>query len=235
MTIRLFNSGSEPLSITVDNTENILEKGQEITIVSSEREVVNICHINKNHFNTLWYILNEIFTLEQMRTVLVVDGEYEIIPKYDGQIIKIKSYEYVFDKHTSYKTAVFASDGAIVSRKSLFVQNGKEILKKARFLYLFGGSKTIIPLTAIVLLLSIFDFAFSQTRSFGDVAFILVLTALFLLFGWRYIKSLSALSEFMREENIKRYFLSERVQYRKFSDDLVQKNLDIENDIDFYQ
>ena len=86
--------------------------------------------------------MNDIFTLEQMRTILVVDGEYKINCYCDNAILKIQSYEYVFEQNTSYQTFIFSTQNCSITRENLQIPNKSKIAKKAqeriRFVPLFS-------------------------------------------------------------------------------------------------
>ena len=51
--------------------------------------------------------------LSQMRTVLVVDGEYVFKPTHDNTAVEVKSWEYVFEKHTAYETFAFVTNDCL--------------------------------------------------------------------------------------------------------------------------
>lgn len=226
MKILLHNSGLEPLYIKVCSEEKIIHSGEchAFTVVK-DKATMTIKHIKNDRFNSFWYVLNEIFTLEQMRTVLVVDGEYELSAFKDGDMISVKSYEYVFHKNMSYQTAVFSTDGAVVTRKSLCVAHSEQIFRRARILYLFGGSKTLLPLSFIPLVATLLEAAVNGF-DYENILLSVVLLAFFLFSFTRYFKSLKELKISIDQKNILAYFSSERKQYRNFIDNLPSNEND---------
>ena len=172
-------------------------------------------------------MLNEVFTLEQMRTVLVVDGQYSLKLLCEHSSVKIKEREFVFDKNTSYQTFVFSTNQVQIQYDNLNVAKSSEVLKKAKFLYLFGGKKTFLPLSAIALVSWIIKMVSASYITMWVWMILGGITACFALTLVNYIQSLSFLKQAIDNKHIIQYLLSERKEYRKLSDDLVQKHWDV--------
>lgn len=235
MELNLCNTGVEPIVIEYCDIDILLNPNETRTIScnTSAECYIKIYHINNNKFNTLWYILNEIFTLEQMRTVLVVDGEYKISCACDNPTIKIKSQEYVFERNTSYQTFIFSSNSCSVTKVDLKVANELAISKKAKILYLFGGYKTLFPLTGIATVTSLIKIAL-----YGAPPWFAILTIglaiCFALCFLKYIYALKRLTAAMNSENILKYLSSQRREFRKFTDELAQQYLNVNAGDDVY-
>ncbi len=235
MTYNLYNACIKPITVKCNHLLITIQPGT-ITAIDSDNDEISIelCHTEDEKLNILWYILNELFTLEQMKTVLIVDGKYTIKSLCDSPLIKIKDYEYVFEKYTSYQTYIFASNESYVIRDRLQVKDPDKIIKKSKYLYLFGGDKTLFPIIGIATVVSTVKIAFMSFIPTWYWIMSALLWSCFLWFGSIYIKSLKSLQKAMSSDAIMEYMLSERKEYRNFSDDLVQKNLDINADDDVY-
>lgn len=228
MELKLYNAGVNPLYVEQNGIKKLLQPN-EMQILKYENGecLFKLMHVKKDKFNSIWYLLNDMFTLEQMRTVLVVDGEYCVKSLEEDICMKIKDYEYVFDKNMSYETFVFNLPKEQVCRKYLEVKNANNIAKKAKFLYLFGGDKTLLPLVGIGLLFFLIELLFSSAPSSSTLLMTAILFVCFAFLLNKYISSLHLLRKAMREENILTYMSSTRKQYRRFSDEVIQKNLDV--------
>lgn len=234
MKFEIYNTGIEPFVIYSENgIHNVLPGENCILEANTQKLDIKICHVINEKFNTIWYILNDIFTLEQMRTVLVVDGEYTLTSFVSHSSIKIKNHEYVFDKNMSYETYVFSSDDCKIVRTHLWVNNSNKIYQKAKWLYLIGGNKTMLPLSGIALV----SLCIKTVLSPQNERWVLgLLVFLFLYFGFRlniYFKSLRDLKNAMKEHSILSYMNSNRIEYRKFTDNLNSNyfNTSEKNDI----
>ncbi len=227
MIVELYNASTEPIFVGWENSIKILQPRQAISLCG-EGDTVNIrlLHQNNNKFNLWWYLLNAVFTLEQMRTVLVVDGEYEINRSSDVVRVKVKDCEYVFHKNTSYQTFVFSANDGTIFPKKLNVAHRDAVLKKAKFLYLFGGIKTLFPITGIALIIAILKMVSLAKISCEFLGIVIFLSFCFTVFLANYIKSLTLLKTYTMEKSIFRYLSSERKEYRKLSDEIVQKYMD---------
>ena len=235
MMFEIYNSYVEPIIIKYSDKAVVLQPNQNVKLYSDCNEIiVKLCHIKNNKFSVFGYLLHELFTLEQMRTVLVVDGEYIVQSLGQEPVIKIKDYEFVFDKKTSYQTFVFSLDECLIQRRHLDVVNENKIITKARWLYLFGGSKTLLPLTGIALLSSLIKILIASYTPMWFWVMTLSLLACFILSFVKYVNSLKFLRKVMQEKYIMDYLLSERKEYRVFSDALAQEYLDVNSGDDMY-
>lgn len=227
MIVELCNASTEPILIKWNNNTEILQPCQIISIsVESDTVDVRLLHQNNNKFNLWWYLLNVVFTLEQMRTVLVVDGKYKIKATSDVVQVKIKDCEYVFHKNTSYQLFIFSVHEGSISPQKLNVAHGNTVLNKAKFLYLFGGIKTLLPITGIALLTAILRIVSLAEISCEFIGIVIFLSACFGLLLANYIKSLKLLRKYTMEECILRYLSSERKEHRNVSDEIVRKHMD---------
>ncbi len=222
------NVDINPIHIKHNNHTVKLEPNETIDLETNEEGFIEIglVHDTKDKFNPIWYSLNEIFTLEQMRTVLVTDGVYIIKPWEEGTIVKIKSYEYVFHKDTSYDTFVFNVNSYDLQRKKLYVPNETKIIKRSKFLYLFGGQKTFLPLMCILLVSMLIKIALSSIiPDWAIIVTVFSAISVVVLF-FKYLNCLKFLKRVIKEREILDYMQSSRPQYRNFSDNLVQHHLD---------
>lgn len=226
MRCELYNNSTETIMIVHNGTITHLSPCTSIKISSVDDEVcLDLLHIHNKKLSVIWYVLNALFTLEQMRTVLVVDGTYVIQSSDEHTLVKVKDYEYVFEKNTAYQTFVFNVKGGCVVRKSLSVANRKSILRKAKFLYLFGGKKTFLPLSGAMFIAAILG-----APTVGSAAFTCTLAVLAAsVFIWslmQYIRSLGFLKRVTKGESILHYLSSQRNECRQATDNLVQKYMD---------
>lgn len=236
MIVELHNTSTEPIFVKWKNGSEILQPCQMVSIVEESNTVkLRLSHQKNNKFNLWWYLLNAVFTLEQMRTVLVVDGEYIINGTSDFVRLKIKDYEYVFEKHTSYQTFVFSVNNGNIVPKKFQIAHGDMILKKAKFLYLFGGIKTLLPITCIALFVAILRMISLTEISYGFLGEVILVLVCFILLLANYIRSLKLLRRYIAEENVFRYLSSDRKENRKTSDEIVQKYLDVNAGDDVYR
>lgn len=235
MVLNLINNSKELIGIECCGNRLMIPPNENAMLPLESSECsIKFFHFINDRFNFFWYILNEIFTLEQMRTVLVVDGECVINGKCHDPILKIKNHEFVFHKKMSYHAFVFSANGCSIIRKHLEIAQGKKILKRAKILYLFGGSKTIFPLAGIALIASLFKICFSNHAPTWFLLMTFGLAICFFIGFIKYIKSLKQLKIALSPSNILKYFNSSRIEMRKFSDDLVQKYLNTNADNDIY-
>lgn len=194
---------------------------------------IELKHKKTDKFNAIWYIMNDLFTLEQMRTVLTVNGIYNFKVR-NGDIVKIRNHEYVFNKYTSYDTFVFNMENYSVKPQTLYVEDSKKILKKSRFLYLFGGIKTFYLLCTVALIATLIA-VFINGISSKDITLIVVLGIIVLIGLLNYLNSIKFLKIYLSEKNIKDYMNSGRKEYRKFTDNLIEDQLYLNNCDDVYK
>lgn len=236
MNVELYNAGVEPFLIEQNGIKKLIQPCESQKVVfDNDTGVIKLTHVNKDKLNVLWYSLNALFALEQMRTVLVVEGEYILKPSCEDMIVKVKNHEYVFEKHTSYETFVFAVKGGEIHRKHLEVANADKIIKKAKFLYLFGGNKSFLLFFGIALLALLIEILLASSLSGWFWIELVFAVAMFLILCAKYKKSLKILRKAVKTENILKYMHSSRNEYRKFSDELVQKHLDANAGNDIYR
>ena len=208
MTLYLHNTTIESIIVEQFGTRCVIQPSEIKGIYFEGKEIcLKLFHSVSDRLNIGWYLAESIIFLSQMRTALVVDGEYVFKPAFDEITVKIKSREYVFEKYTSYQTFVFAAPDCNIERRRLQVAHEDKIYKKAKFLYLFGGSKSfLMPCGVLVLvLLSTTDFTKGITGDWLETGFWLIC---FLILFIRYRKSLIFLKKAMDENTILEYLES---------------------------
>ena len=226
MNVLFYNADVLPIYIECYGETIALQPKEQTNLKTDQNGeiIISLKHHITDKFNIAWYIMNEIFTLEQMRTVLVVDGIYKIKVKNSGDLVKIRNREYVFNKNISYDTFVFNMVEYDIQILHLSVVNSNSILKKSKFLYLFGGSKTLFPLFTVALFATIISMLNNQL-SFSNVILIVVLCFVVFIGFINYLNSIKLLKHSIREEEIIKYMYSERKEYRKLTDNLKDKQL----------
>lgn len=224
MPLTIRNTGEEHILIEHETTKAVLAPGETMSLESDLQAFpVKISYTVKDKFNSLWYMLTEIFALEPMRTVLVVNGEYDIQCTSDDPFLKIGSREFVFDKHMSYQTFVFSAEGCLVTRKNFAVADRQKIMKKAKILYLFGGSRTFLPLSALALAVFLIGPLLVSAVPDWNWTMIFVLACCFAVCFFRYCQALRQLKNAMEPANILSYMASPRKEYRNYMDEVAQK------------
>ena len=227
MECKLYNTGTEAVTVLYADKTVLLNPCEDVVLnTGSDKFCIKLQHTKGYGYHGLWYVLNEIFTLEQMCTALIVDGEYVITPQKQEMLIHFKDYEYVFEKNTSYRTFVFHAQGAKLERERLSVVQGERILSQAKFLYLFGGKKTLLPLSVVLFFACCSNLLFaSDAYAWMWLPAILSLLLFAVSFA-NYLRSLKSLKKAIYEDNILRYMASERKEHRTSQDDLVRKYMD---------
>ncbi len=225
MEILLQNTDTVALYVRYGGRRYRLEKNEQLTLMTDERGEVEfeLCHETSDQLNSFWYVMSAVFALEQMRTVLVVDGVYTVRAAYDRQLIRVRSHAFHFHRHTSYEGFVFHAEPYCVTPKGRSTANADKVKKRARWLYLFGGIKTIFRIADIGLLAILGNIV--KYRAVLDLPFTLVLFAISAI-GWTdYIVSRRFLSRAVRSSEVERYFNGgRREKYRTKGDELAEKN-----------
>ena len=228
MTLELYNAGIKTIIVKQGDISTQLCPSKSINIRTENDEItIMLSHEKQGNFSAVWYLLNEIFSLEQMRTVLVVDGKYNLKLLCEHSSVKIKEREFVFDKNTSYHTFVFSTNQVQIQYDDLNVVKKSEVLKKAKFLYLFGGTKTFLPLSAIALVAWIIKMLSASRLALWVWVVLGGITVCFVVMLMNYVRSVRFLKQAIDNKYIIRYLLSDRKEYRRLSDDLVQKYWDV--------
>jgi hypothetical protein len=162
-----------------------------------------------------------------------VDGEYSFETKDENVILKFKNYEYVCSKNISYNAFVFNCDPKHITCTEYAVPQRKAILQKCRLLYLFGGIKTLLPISLLIFILSL-SCIISKIQLWESIFFAIASGVSTILLGVSYFHSLRVLHEYSDVANIRTYMDSQRKEYRTLEDDLVQKHLDSNSDGERY-
>lgn len=82
MECKLYNAGTEAVTVLYADKTVLLNPCEDVVLnTGSDKFCIKLQHTKGYGYHGLWYVLNEIFTLEQMRTALIVDGEYVITHK----------------------------------------------------------------------------------------------------------------------------------------------------------
>lgn len=215
MILNFYNTGDEVLHIEYNGIKSELGAGEHTAIAyNGDLVSVKLSHKRNDRFKFIWYLLHAISLDEQMRTVLVVDGIYTFRPLCDNAVVKVKSYEYLFGKDISYQTFIFAPHECEFQRNHLEVANGQKIYKRAKFLYLFGGWKTLLPISIIGLIIMLATFSGTTTDwmwLIGEIACTIILTI-------NYIKSLMFLKKSLKEKLIFDYLSLSKKKDNSFSE-----------------
>ena len=227
MAVRICNTSVEAIFGRINTEEFCLAPGEQIALSTSD----NMFDLQLRHpYKSIplgWHILWAGITLDCERISLTVDGTYTVHAESDA-LIKIRDYEYVFDKHIAYKTFVFSVEHATIARKDLWVQDEKRIRKKAKLIYLMGGTRILLPFVALGVLVSLLAGLYSEVNIWN----VLEISLLFAL-SLRYVISVEHFNRVLSGTAILQYMQSERKEYRTVADNITQKNLDqnIGNDI----
>ncbi len=226
MNVILQNSDVFPINIKINCESFNLQPKEKLILETNQNGslVFELKHHIKDKFNSFWYIMNDIFTLEQMRTVLVVDGVYNVNPKIDNSLIEIRNHEYVFNKNISYDVFVFKCAKNEINIIDLEVDNSQKILNRSKILYLFGGGKTLFPLCFLALIITIIRILIYDITVWQ--MFLAVVFGLLTIVGlFRYLSSINLLKKSINKKSVIEYMSSERKEFRKFTDDIVEKSL----------
>ena len=234
MEIKIVNEDVYPFYIVYQNNSITLLPKTSCSLTFSDEVIFKLKHMKPDKNNSVLYLLTAFVSYEQSRIELIVDGEYKFKPKEREQILKIKSREYVFNKKVSYDTFVFNCNSGSISCTHYFIPDKDNILKKCRFLYLFGGIKSIFPMCIIVFLVSLLCSLFNNNM-LDNISLTIGSGITAMIFAVSYIRSLRFLRESCKEDKIRAYMDSKRIEYRTYEDNVVQSYLDGGSDKEEYQ
>jgi len=223
--VKLVNVDVNPIFVDHQNGIFLLNKGESVSFSQYDKFDFRLRHFKSDSNNSMMYMATALISYEQDRIEFTVDGEYRVEPQEENVLIKVKSYEYVFDKNISYNIFVFNCNSASIKCTKYFVPKREDILRKCRMLYLFGGKKTFFPICLFLFVVS-FCCVLLGIRLFENILFLIGSGISAVLLGRSYIRSLRVLRESSEEEKIRAYMNSERTEYRTKEDDMVQRNLD---------
>lgn len=225
MEIKLVNVDVNPIFVEHQNDIVLLNQGESVSFSSYDKFDFRLRHFKSDSNNPAMYMANALISYEQARIEFTVDGDYRFEPQEDNVSLKVKSYEYVFDKNISYNVFVFNCNPASIKCTKYFVPKRKTVLKKCRVLYLFGGIKTFFPISLFLFVVS-FCCVLLRVHLFENILFLIGSGISSVLLGISYLRSLRVLRESSEEENIRAYMNSQRTEYRTLEDDIVQSYLD---------
>ena len=171
------------------------------------------------------YLLNALISYEHSRVELCVDGEYSLSLLGSDTTLKIRNYEYVFASDLSYNAFTFNCSPDKLKRSGYVVSDEKKILKKYRFLYLFGGVKSLFPICVILFFASLLCLLFGINKP-EHIYFAVASGVCAFVLGRNYVQSMKALQNAMYPNNIHAYMASTRIEHRTAEDIMVQKHLD---------
>ena len=154
-----------------------------------------------------------------------MDGEYLLDSQEGNILLKVKNYEYVFDKNISYNVFVFNCTSASIKCTRYFVPKRKAIIRKCRLLYFFGGMKTFFPICLLLCFASL-HCVLLGIHLLENILLLIGSSISTVLLGMSYLRSLRVLRESSKEEKIHAYMSSQRQEYRTLDDDIVQSYLD---------
>ena len=225
MEIKLVNVDVDPICIEHQNDMVLLNPGESVSFSPYDKFDFRLRHFKSDSNNSAMYIANALISYKQARIEFAVDGEYHFEPQEDNVSLKVKSYEYVFDKNISYNVFVFNCNPASIKCTKYFVPKRETVLKKCRVLYLFGGIKTFFPISLLLFVASFCGVLLGK-HLVENILFLIGSGISTVLLGISYFRSLRVLRESSEEEKIRAYMNSQRTEYRKLEDDMVQSYLD---------
>lgn len=225
MEVKLANADVNPIYVEHQNDIVLLNPGESVSFSPYNKSGFRLRHFKSDLNNPVIYMANALISYKQTRIEFTVDGEYLVEPQEDNVLLKVKSYEYVFDKNISYNVFVFNCNPASIKCTKYFVPKRETILRKCRVLYLFGGIKTFFPI-CLLLFVASFRWVLLGTHLFENILFLIGSIISSVLLGISYFRSLRVLRESSEEEKIRAYMNSQRTEYRTLEDDMVQSYLD---------
>lgn len=225
MEIKLVNADINPVYVAYQNSTVLLQPGESSSYTACGRFDFKLKHLKPDINNSLMYMADALISYKQSRIVFTVDGEYSFQTEEENVILKFKPYEYVRSKNFSYDVFVFNCHPEHIACTKYEVPGREAILNKCRFLYLFGGIKTLLPISLLIFILSL-SCIISEINLRENVFFAITSGVSSILLGASYLRSLHILRECSDEANIRTYMDSQREECRTLEDDLVQKNLD---------
>lgn len=236
MGIQLYNASIEPIIIITNGERTLLQPCETKDLFQNNGKYeFEIKHIDKKISNTFVESVIDLVSFhEKICTELYVDGQYEIITTDNDLLVKVKSYRYIIEKNVIYNTYVFSLESGQVHRKQLSVSNKERNIKNAKFWYFIGGNNKFLPLCMFALLVFVIDIIFAKIHSIWDWIILIGLAVCVLTLLIRYMKALKILKNAVKVDSILSYMLSHRKEYRRYQDDIIQKNMDANAGEDFY-
>lgn len=231
MEVILENADVQPIYVEYQNDVVLIHPGQCNSFTFCDQFNFRLRHFKSDTNNVMMYMASAFISYEQSRIELTVDGEYIFEPQEDKLVLKIKSYEYMFDRNVSYNTFVFNCNPKNIRCVEYFVPNKHSILRKCRYLYLFGDTKTFFPICIILFLASLLCVLF-EIKPFENILFMIGSGIATIVLGVSYFRSLRLIRESLNDNKIRAFMDSQRIEYRKLEDRIVQSYLDnnINND-----
>ena len=225
MKIKLVNVDVNPIFVEHQNDIILLKPGESASFSSYDKFCFSLRHFIADSNNPMMYMATALISYKQTRIELAVDGEYFINSQESNVLIKVKSYEYVFEKNISYNVFVFNCNSANIECGKYFVPKKEAVLRKCRILYLFGGIKTFFPICLFLFVVS-FRLVWLRIHLFENILFLIASGIFTVLLGISYLRSLRVLRESSEEKKIRAYMNSQRTEHRILEDDIVQSYLD---------
>ncbi len=222
MEVKLVNVDVNPIFVEHQNDIVLLKPGESVSFSPYDKFDFRLRHFKSDSNNPMMYMANALISYKQARIEFTVDGEYRVKPQEGNVLLKVKSYEYVFDKNISYNVFVFNCNSANIKCTKYFVPKREAVLKKCRMLYLFGGIKTFFPISLLLFVASFCGVLLGN----GNILFLISSGISTVLLGISYLRSLRRLRESSEEEKIRAYMNSQRTECRTPEDDVVQSDLD---------
>lgn len=225
MEVKLVNVDVNPIFVEQQNNIVLLKSGESVSLSPYDKFGFRLRHFKSDSNNPMMYMANALISYKQARIEFTVDGEYRVKPQENNVLLKVKSYEYVFDKNISYNVFVFNCNSANIECTKYVVPKREAVLRKCRMLYLFGGIKTFFPI-CLLLFVASFCWALLGIYFFENILFLIGSGISTVLLGISYLRSLRVLRESSEEEKIRAYMNSQRTECRTLEDDMVQSYLD---------
>lgn len=233
MEIRIENADVHPFYIEHGGRVALLNPRESETFVFFREFEFELRHFAADSSNSWIYLANAFVSYKQSRTELTVDGRYRFESNAKNVLLKIKSYEYVFEKNISYDTFIFSPDCGRINCMKYYVRNRELIFKKCQFLYLFGGINTFFPISLALFFIS-FLCTLLRVNLFENIVWAIVSGVGAIALGIRYLHLLHLLRESSEENKIREYMDSQRAEYRTEEDVIVQSYLDGDSNEGYY-
>lgn len=225
MEVKLVNVDVNPIFVEQQNDIVLLKPGESVSFSPYDKFGFRLRHFKTDSNNPMMYMANALISYKQARIEFTVDGEYRVKTQENNVLLKVKSYEYVFDKNISYNVFVFNCNSANIKCTKYVVPKREAVLRKCRMLYLFGGIKTFFPI-CLLLFVASFCWVLLGIHLFENILFLIGSGISTVLLGISYLRSLRVLRESSEEEKIRAYMNSQRTECRTLEDDMVQSYLD---------
>lgn len=224
MNIILLNTDINPIYIEFRNEKVLLHPQESCSFTFDDHFKFKLKHITSDSNAPVMYWANVLLSYKRPRTELTIDGEYCFEPTVDNTLLKIKSHEYVFNKNISYHVFVFNCDSHYIKCTKYNVPKRSTIIRKCRVRYLFGGIKTLFPISLLLFAISLVGVLY-KNNLYENALHLVGSGICAIAFGVSYLRDLHNLYYFSKETQIRKYMDSQRIEFRTLEDNIVEKFL----------